>query len=403
MKKAYAVIGANFGDEGKGLMTDYFCRLGSESVLDVRFNGGCQAGHTVVTANGKRHVFSHIGAGTFSGADTYLSEFFIVNPVLFMREYKDFKDTYGLSPKIIVSKNAAVTLPCDMLINQLIEKSRGDKRHGSCGMGINETIRRSKNEKFKVVFGDISFLEYPRNISRKSSEITNIIKNINKFYVPERLAELGITNPPDEFAELLNNKNIIYNYIDDFMNMYRICRNFYNDDSIINAYDTIVFEGAQGLLLDCDREEYFPNLTPSNTGMKNIRSILNKFPNTDIEICFVTRSYFTRHGAGKFISECSELAEKYNLSDKTNHTNEYQGGFRYGYFDTAEFMKSIDKERKYLKDNDKISLCVTHLDETDSQILCRDKSISAMDLQELIDAEILYVSYGETTENVSVI
>ncbi|MGN0606814.1 MAG: adenylosuccinate synthetase [Oscillospiraceae bacterium] len=400
MKRAYAVIGANFGDEGKGLMTDYFCRKHNDKVLNIRYNGGAQAGHTVVTADGKRHVFSHIGAGTFSVADTYLSEFFTINPMLFMKEYESLYNQYGLSPKVIVSKNAPVTLPCDILINQFAEKSRGNKRHGSCGMGINETVIRSKNDKFRVRFGDISFLEYPRNISRVISEMAAAIRNINKLYVPHRLEELGITNPPDEFYELLNNENIIYNYIDDFMNMYRICRNFYNDDSIINEYDTIVFEGAQGLLLDRDRNDYFPNLTPSNTGMKNIRSILDKFPDTDTEVCYVTRSYFTRHGAGKFISEYQELAEKYQLSDKTNHTNEYQGYFRYGYFDTAEFMKSIEFDRTYLKDSYKTSLCVTHLDETDGKILCRNENISADDLQAITGMGKLYKSYSEIADNI---
>lgn len=400
MKRAYAVIGANFGDEGKGLMTDYFCRKHNDKVLNIRYNGGAQAGHTVVTADGKRHVFSHIGAGTFSGADTYLSEFFTVNPMLFIKEYNSLYDKYGLSPKVIVSKNATVTLPCDILINQLAEKSRGNKRHGSCGMGINETVIRSKNDKFRVCFGDISFLEYPRNISRVISEMAAAIRNINKLYVPHRLEELGITNPPDEFYELLNNENIIYNYIDDFMNMYRICRNFYNDDSIINEYDTIVFEGAQGLLLDRDRNDYFPNLTPSNTGMKNIRSILDKFPDIDTEVCYVTRSYFTRHGAGKFISEYQELAEKYQLSDKTNHTNEYQGYFRYGYFDTAEFMKSIELDRTYLKDSYKTAVCVTHLDETDGKILCRNENISADDLQAITGMGKLYKSYSEIADNI---
>ena len=85
MKKAYAVIGANFGDEGKGLMTDYFCRT-NDNPIDIRINGGAQAGHTVCTPEGERHIFSHIGAGYFAGADTYLSEFFIANPMLFVKE-----------------------------------------------------------------------------------------------------------------------------------------------------------------------------------------------------------------------------------------------------------------------------------------------------------------------------
>ena len=59
-----AIIGANYGDEGKGLATDYL--TGPDSLV-VRFNGGAQAGHTVCTPSGQRHVFSHIGAGSFRG------------------------------------------------------------------------------------------------------------------------------------------------------------------------------------------------------------------------------------------------------------------------------------------------------------------------------------------------
>jgi adenylosuccinate synthase len=224
------------------------------------------------------------------------------------------------------------------------------------------------------------------------------IRNINKFYVPQRLEELRIKNPPDEFYELLDNENIIYNYIDDFMNMYRVCRNVYNDDGIMNEYDTVVFEGAQGLLLDCDRSEYYPNLTPSNTGMKNVRSILDKFPDTNTEVCYVTRSYFTRHGAGKFKSECQEISEKYDLSDKTNHTNQYQGNFRYGFFDADEFKKSLETEKRYLKKNYKVSLCITHLDETDGKILCSNENISAENLYRNTGLEKLYVSYSEISD-----
>ena len=78
-KQVKVVIGANFGDEGKGLMADYFCSKLSKngSVLNIRFNGGAQAGHTVVVpayGKPKRHVFSHFGAGSFvKNTDTYLS------------------------------------------------------------------------------------------------------------------------------------------------------------------------------------------------------------------------------------------------------------------------------------------------------------------------------------------
>lgn len=88
--KIKVVIGSGFGDEGKGLMTDYFCSSfpRDESVLNVRFNGGAQAGHTVVTPYGLRHVFGHFGAGSFlPNVVTYLSSEFLVNPILFRKEY----------------------------------------------------------------------------------------------------------------------------------------------------------------------------------------------------------------------------------------------------------------------------------------------------------------------------
>ena len=129
MKKAYAVIGAGFGDEGKGLMTDYFCRRGG-SVINIRSNGGAQAGHTVCTAGGKRHIFSHIGSGSFAGADTYLSGYFILNPMLFSRELQILGANAG---RIFIDLQCIITLPCDMLLNQFAETVRGNDRHGKSG------------------------------------------------------------------------------------------------------------------------------------------------------------------------------------------------------------------------------------------------------------------------------
>ena len=88
MKNVKVVIGANFGDEGKGLMTDYFAAQSVGSCLVVLHNGGAQRGHTVVTPEGFRHVFHHFGCGTFAGADTYCAEEFVVNPALFREEYE---------------------------------------------------------------------------------------------------------------------------------------------------------------------------------------------------------------------------------------------------------------------------------------------------------------------------
>lgn len=384
MKKAFAVIGANFGDEGKGLMTDFFCSQNKKS-LNIRFNGGAQAGHTVVTPDGKRHVFSHIGSGFFCGADTYLSDFFIVNPIMFLKEY--FFPLY--ETKIYISENACISLPCDMMINQFAENSRGEKRHGSCGLGIYETIARSQDDSLKICFGD--------NLSE--NQLREKIRYINLFYVSERLEKLGFESVPEELSELLSNDNITDNFIEDFFIMKKICH--ISDDGILDNYDNIVFEGAQGLLLDCNRTEYFPNLTPSDTGMKNVRTILNKFPETETEVCYVTRSYFTRHGAGKFNTENSGIVSEYSLYDKTNQTNQYQGNFRYGFFDRQEFIKSINLDKKYLSGNDHISVCVTHLDQTDGKIICGNENILPCNIADDVNADLFYCSYGETRNHIT--
>ncbi|MBO5448794.1 MAG: adenylosuccinate synthetase [Ruminococcus sp.] len=390
MRKAYAVIGANFGDEGKGLMTDYFCRQGGR-VINVRSNGGAQAGHTVCTQDNKRHVFSHIGAGTFAGADTYLSEFFTVNPMLFMKEYGTFVSETGIYPKIFADPCSAVSVPCDMLINQFLERQRGKDRHGSCGMGIYESVKRNSDAEYAVRFGDI-FPGSERNIYDK-------ISRINKLYAPKRLKELGFEAVPDELREALDNDAVTDNFIDDMFDTARICS---LSDGIPPAYDTAVFEGAQGLMLDCGRSDYFPNLTPSNTGMKNVRSLLNGFKPDSTEICYVTRSYFTRHGAGRFDTESAELAKSYGLTDRTNVTNEFQGGFRFGYFDPEEFERSVALDRKYVKKGDMISVCVTHLDCTDGKLICQDKNMAPETAAGIVGAQKLYLSFGERAADVSV-
>ena len=90
MQKIKVIIGASYGDEGKGLATDFFGAQGKEKngTINVLTNGGPQRGHTVELPDGRRHVFKHFGAATFRGAVTYFAEQFLVNPMEFLREYE---------------------------------------------------------------------------------------------------------------------------------------------------------------------------------------------------------------------------------------------------------------------------------------------------------------------------
>ena len=124
MKTVKIVIGSNYGDCGKGLMTDYFAREAKEqnrSCLVVCHNGGSQKGHTVVSPNGIRHVFHHFGSGNFEGADTYLSSEYIVNPIIFNKEYAELKRKSAIT-RCYVDVNCRLNTPFDMLINQIVEE-----------------------------------------------------------------------------------------------------------------------------------------------------------------------------------------------------------------------------------------------------------------------------------------
>ena len=101
MFNAIAVIGANFGDEGKGLVTDWICSTKTKPIV-VLHNGGAQRAHTVTTPEGKEHIFRHIGAGAFVGADTYIAKTFVCNPIVFREEYEKLGQKLNKPIKIFV-------------------------------------------------------------------------------------------------------------------------------------------------------------------------------------------------------------------------------------------------------------------------------------------------------------
>lgn len=353
MKNIKVIIGANFGDEGKGLMTDYFSSQYKNGIV-VRFNGGSQAGHTVITPDSIRHVFSHFGAGTLVGLPTYLSEYFIVNPMMFKKEYIGLNRKL-INPKIYIDKDCLITTPYDIMINQIAEKYRDDKKHGSCGLGVNETIRRSKiiNITYKDLY-DLPSLEMK-------------LFKIQKYYVNYRLTELDIDAIPIEYVDLLNNPNIIYNYLEDIKFIKQ--KVLIEDVNILNNYKDIIFEGSQGLLLDQD-SSFFPNVTPSKTGIYNVVKILKSlnYQNENIEIIYVTRNYMTRHGAGKFPTEITSKPYN-NIIDLTNIYNIYQDNIKYGLLDLDLLQQSIDKDITHaIILNHNVKIAITCLDQIDNKV-----------------------------------
>jgi adenylosuccinate synthase len=352
------VIGSNFGDEGKGLMTDYFCHQSTskgESCIVVMSNGGAQRGHTVVDTDGTRHVFKHFGAGTLAGADTYCADDFILNPMTFCKEYDELQLKY--LPQVYVHPNCKWSTPYDMFINQIVEETREDKKHGSCGMGIWETICRY--EKKPCVFNLFEFagLSYYTKVA--------YLMNIRDAYMIERLKEYGIKSVPTAWRDIVYSDTLIEHFIQDVQFMVSCVRQA--GYSVLKQYQNVVFENGQGLLLDQNQTLYGDNTTPSNTGVANPLKVINStFNNANLEVCYVTRTYLTRHGAGRFEEECSKTSINADMFDETNQTNQFQGGLRYGELVTDDLIGRVQKDLQHLsgsRHNWTASFGVTHTNE----------------------------------------
>ena len=367
-KKHYditVVIGANYGDEGKGRMTDYFADKAikaSKKTIVVCSNGGAQRGHTVQLDNGYRHMFHHLGSGTLAGADTYLPQSFIVNPMLFMKEmrelYKD-SDKTGLKdlPKIFVHPDCLISTPFDMMNNQIIEDARGDKKHGSVGAGIWETIFRNGASMF--------------GMSQMSNEnLFNYLKWIRDTYSTKRHFENGYLPQMDEalksWEKIFFNDNMIHNYILDFRKMEDLIT--YSNDYKLMDYDTIIFENGQGLCISQDMGDIYT--TPSYTGIKEPKSIIDKVfkenkLDYDVEACYVSRTYLTRHGVGNLDDEYDKVPEFVRLDTESNIESKYQGKFRYANIKDIYLPVTLgDMDLcKYATPDYKMSVAYTHCDE----------------------------------------
>jgi adenylosuccinate synthase len=320
IKVAKAVIGAGYGDEGKGLMTDYHAAAGASVV--VRTNGGAQAGHTVTTPTGIRHVFHHLGSGAYADVPTHLSRFFIVNPIVFNEE----RSAVVGETETTVSPLALVTTPYDMMINQIIEMQRGQGRHGSCGLGIGETEERSLHPEYRL---QVSDLLLPTPERRK------LLRSIRDIWVPFRLERLGVVDVPEGFKDVLMNDDVIERYFVDcafFMGYTRL-----REDRDLPG--NLIFEGAQGLLLDQDYGA-FPYVTRSNTGLRNMVAVAQEAGIEKIDVTYATRAYVTRHGAGPFAHEGVDMPWL-NMIDLTNQPNEWQGTIRKAPLDIDVLVSAI--------------------------------------------------------------
>ena len=345
MRTAYAVIGAHYGDEGKGQVTAWICRRLKEEhpearVLNVLTNGGCQRGHTVHVAGEKdfRHVFKHFGSGTPYGAHTHFGPEFILDPMVFVAEDTELRYA-GLTPICSCGWSNRVQLPVDMAVNQYLERARAGKgaEHGSVGFGINETILRYERGMGR------SFIDMVTDASDDEIVFEKKITELSHAYAHDRIIEeLGEESAFDDFESKFCDYlsvGTVRHYIDDLLSMSsRINMSWHS--SRAHDHDYFVFENGQGLKIGQQRAENFFHCTPSDTGafsalraMYDMELIGDRATDrTKVETVvpvYVSRTYLTRHGAGPFAVPERKDPPFGEKPDETNKPNDFQGAIRY--------------------------------------------------------------------------
>ncbi|MFG1603602.1 adenylosuccinate synthetase [Actinoplanes sp. NPDC049265] len=312
-----AVVDLGYGDAGKGTVVDALCATARRAVL--RFNGGAQAAHNVITASGRHHTFAQFGAGTLQGVPTHLTRFMVVDPLALSAEASALGNPYHL---LTVDEDALLATPWHRAANQLREQRRGDGRHGSCGLGVGQTMEYALQHPSAPRVGDV------RSPSRLRTRLAQVRAVLTEQYGP-------LPAPP------------LHAVVDAFLAFGRAV-------SIVDGSHVAkllnegpcVFEGAQGVLLD-EWRGWHPYTTWSTTTFDNVAALCDSFIRLG-----VVRTYTTRHGAGPLVTETTDL----DLPEPHNAVDEWQGSFRIGHFDAvahryaAEVAGGLD------------GLAITHLD-----------------------------------------
>ena len=384
--RTIAVIGKNFGDEGKGFTCS---RLAAslKNALIIKHNGGGQAGHTVEDPEGKwRFIHHQIGAGAEYHVPTLFADSFMPDLFQLGKEVKEFTELFGFRPILYSEKNAQGTTIDDVLLNMGAEVARDKNRHGSCGMGIEECVQRNAAG-YRITLEEL--------VTWTKQDLLDRLKQIRKEYTGRRAKILGIY-PSNPYYEMLNNETVLENFVIEVKENVNLLTLVDADRKWLEEFQHfqhLIFETGQGLLLDQDYEAYAPHLTSSKTGIHNSAIFLEKRGLSLEEAIYVTRPYVTRHGNGPLPCEVDSSELPGVGEDLTNRPNEWQGTLRYAKHESLEaFFAPVLRDRDYvdclehmgetkLLKHPKLSILVTQLSETGSQLYFEEGNVPFETLQ----------------------
>ncbi len=284
---AIAVVGANWGDEGKGKIIDYLA--GDERVsMVVRFQGGGNAGHTINNEFG-RFALHLLPSGVFYPHITnVIGHGVALNLPAFIKELEELKER-GINPKIKISDRCQILLPCHILLDELEEKRRGSNSFGSTKQGI-APFYSDKVMKIGIQVCDLY------------DEFT-LLEKLETLFAPKYLLLQSFYNEPN-----YRSQNPIHSTLFSSLKMMAekikpyVCDTLQLIDDEYNVYKYIILEGQLGALRDIDHGIY--PFTTSSSPLAGYASVGAGVPPTRIHnIIAVTKAYSSCVGAGPFVSE----------------------------------------------------------------------------------------------------
>lgn len=277
------VIGAQWGDEGKAKITDL---LAEKADLIIRYQGGCNAGHTVV-ANGNTYKFHLIPSGIlYKKATCFIGAGTVIHPESFEREINELKLQGVMFDNLKVSPLATITMPYHVEVDGWSEANSGKGKIGTTKRGIGPTY----TDKMSRIAFKIQDL-YSRDALNEKIDMILPIKNktLEKVYGIETYTKDCILAMCEKYAELFK-PYVCFDW-QDMLNRFKD--------------KTVLFEGAQGVMLDIDYGTY-PFVTSSNPIGGGAATGSGYGPTMIKEVVGVSKAYVTRVGEGPFVTELTD-------------------------------------------------------------------------------------------------
>ncbi len=270
------VVGSQWGDEGKGKITDY---LSANADVVVRYQGGNNAGHTI-EFNNQKYALRLIPSGIFSGNPVVLGNGMVINPKALLEEIQYLNEANVSTENILISDRAHVILPYHLEIDALQEKLRGDKNIGTTKKGIGPT-----------------YVDKYARIGIRMGEF------INEELFKERVAEV-LEVKKREYPELQFTASEIFEEYKEYARILKpmVCDTALVLDEAFENKKNILFEGAQGTMLDIDYGTY-PYVTSSHPGANGVCEGAGVGPVLIDDVVGIVKAYTTRVGSGAFPTE----------------------------------------------------------------------------------------------------